>query len=450
MNLFKHQQEALDLASKHNSFALFMDTGTGKTRVAIELIRLRMPCRILIVCPLSIIGPVWEQELHKWSSYRLINLRTNKNIMTGPGIYIINYESLKNLDKNFIDSIDFMILDESSKIKNINAKVTKFLIGQPSGSGLHLCDSIKHKLILTGTPAPNNLLEYWPQVRFVNKDIFDTNFYAFRNTYFYNPNNLSFVWAAKKSTRENITNLLKQISYVADKNTCLDLPDQVFITRNFDMQESQKNIYINMLRHNIAEIQNKKILSPNQLAKIMKLRQITSGFIFDEQGFISNISDSKLDLLEDLIQELGNKQLIIWAVFNYDIERILKLLSKLSISSRAINGLTSQESRQEYIEKFINNKIQALVCHPRTAGYGLNLTNCSYNIYYSLDYSYENYKQSLDRTYRIGQTNKVSYYYLIANNSIDALIYKALMQKQDISNAVLNMINNQEAMHVSS
>ena len=439
--LFEHQKKAVELARQHDSFALFMETGTGKTRVAIELLKQRrLPS--LIVCPLSIIESVWIEELQKWfpEAYTRnlwLSKKSGKNFDCQIGV--INFESLSKLPDDFLQSRKFLIIDESSKIKSPTAKVTKFLVGNPSGSSCGWGNSIQHRLLLSGTPAPNSPLEYWSQMKLVNPNLLGDNFYKFRAIHFYAYGYGGYQWAIRKESKNKIIDLISSQSYAVQKEDCLDLPDQIFESRKYEMLPEQKSIYINLKKENIAFIKTDAVLAQNELVKIMKLRQITAGFalINGQEKFISN---GKIDLLKETIEEIGNHQVIIWCQFHSEIERIKSILGD---DAGLLYGDVSQADKEIAIKDFQMGRKKYLVAHPKSGGHGLTFVNCSYNIYFSLDYSFESEKQSQDRTHRIGQKNKVTYFYLLAKNSIDEIIYRALRRKERLSAILLGRLKSE-------
>lgn len=450
--LLKHQQKAVNLIGQNYSYALFMETGTGKTLVAIEMIKRwkeqfelfeKDPnafdgdtYRSLVVCPLSVIEGVWMQELRKWApQLKKLNLWAH---LRGPrrysipnvDVYCINYESLSKLTPGFLSGINTIILDESSKIKNPKAKITKLL--------LQLSKKIEKKIIMTGTPAPNSPLEYWSQMYFVNPKVLGENFYSYRVRNFFNFGYGGYQWAPKKDFKVNLPKLLAQQSYSVKKTDCLDLPEQTFELRKYIMQPEQMAIYRKMVLTNIANFKNSTVLGANELAKIMKLRQITSGFFVDDTGSNVQLSDGKHKLLDECLEEIGDNQVIIWCQFHHEIKQIKK---RLDTKAAILAGLVTQAQKEQAIRDFKSRSIQYLIAHPRSAGHGLNLVNATYAIYFSLSYSFEEEKQSQDRIHRIGQGQKTTYIYLVAEGSIDEKIYKALRNKEKVSEAVLRLIN---------
>ena len=161
---------------------------------------------------------------------------------------------------------------------------------------------------------------------------------------------------------------------------------------------------------------------------MMKLREITSGFIKDSTGRCVDIDDSKTEELLRLIDEIGDNQIIIWCQFKYEIEKLADILIK---NGKSVVTAFSETNNLDYsIEKFKNGRADILIAHPLTLQYGVTLVNCCFAIYYSLSYSFEQYEQSYARIYRKGQENYCSYYFLQAEDTIDEDIFSCVMDKK--------------------
>lgn len=445
IELYAHQVEAVTKASTlPNGIALFMETGTGKTFTAMAIIEERerllyRKAKVLIVCPLSIIESVWLRSLKEhMPNHGAVSMRTKGWANSTGSILVCNFEHFKKIPESILGLLDIIIIDESSKIKSFSAQITKDILTRAG--------KIPYRIIMSGTPAPNNLLEYWPQVYFIDKSIFNPypkktisqNYYSFRAQNFYSFGFGGYQWAPRKEFKEELPKLLARCSFSARKEECLDLPPQVFQTRYYTMNKEQRTAYDTMVKENIVEFKGSVVLGANQLAKIMKTRQITSGFLIDATGKTLDVSDGKMNLLREALDEIGSNQVIIWCQFHWEIERIML---ELGDKACAMYGNQSAGEKEDSINDFSSSKKQYLVAHPKTAGHGLNFTNCSYCIYYSLSYSYEEMAQSQDRIHRIGQNKSTTYIYLLAEDSIDDVLYKAIVKKEKISDSILEMIN---------
>jgi SNF2 family DNA or RNA helicase len=286
--------------------------------------------------------------------------------------------------------------------------------------------------------------EYWAQIKFITgrgNAAFSDNFFAFRSFYFYSiPIGLTGqkIWKFRTYTKEDFMSRMQPYCDVVRKEDALDLPAQVHEIRKIHLNANERKAYDTMKNELVLYLENTPIVAQTALVEVMKLRQLTSGFAYSANGAkkISPVS-SKFIELKMLLQELGRKQVIIWANFKEEIEQLLTL-----DDSRAL--FSDTEDRSKDIADFKAGKFQYYIIHPQSGGHGLTFTNCNYSIYYSLCYSYELLKQSQDRIHRIGQTDKCTYYYLLADKTIDEVIYRAITNKEKASNIVLEFLKNEK------
>lgn len=441
--LMQHQKTGVEIAKKLPRHLFAYDTGTGKTALGIEIIKMKQ-LKTLVVCPLSIIQAAWFEDLQKfapglskanlWMLWKHAKSGRKQIYLDGlkSDVCIINFEGFSN-QKDILENSGFrmVIIDESSKIKSPKAQITKNLT--------KFCRAMDSVYLLSGTPAPNSLMEYYPQANIVDPTLFGPSWFRFRNTYFFEK---GFKWILFPEKTEELMKKIASVSTAVRKEDVLDLPERTFNIRDIELSAMEMAAYNDMLKTMLLEIKNDKtITAANAAVKIMKLRQVTSGFILDDEKQIHEFGTSKLKALKDLLEEIGNKQVIIWTQFQYEAWQIKKMLGD---KIEMINGTVPQADRTASIERFKSGILPYLVAHPRSLGHGITLVNATYAIYYSLDYSYESYYQSCDRIYRFGQKNACTYYHLIAPGTIDEVIYKALDKKGDTTKDVLNYIRQME------
>ena len=419
---------------------IFVSGNTGKTLVAIRLIQFRK-VPTLIVCPLSVIESVWVNELEKWApDLSYCNLwkhmqKENSIPMIKKGteyfnVYLINFESFKKIEHPE-QHFKFIIIDESSKMKSPKTQITKKFV--------KLRRLIPYRLIMSGLPAPNDLLEYHSQLAFINDELLGDNYYRFRNIYFRPVGYGGFLYVPKQGVKERIMSKVAEQSFFIRKIDCLDLPDRISEIRNIKLDTSQQQLYDEMKKLNIAEFERHTILAPNELAKIMKLRQLTSGFTITTEGLAIRFSNTKLNVLKEFIEDElpKDQQAIIWVQFHEEVKSITKMLGDQAC---ALYGELKQKEKDHNIKQFQEGKVRFLVAHPKSGGMGLTFINCSYMIWFSLSYSQEEHAQANDRIYRIGQVNKCTYIYMLATNTIDEVIHKALIKKKNMAEACLEML----------
>jgi len=425
--LFKHQKVALSLASLFDSYALFMELGCGKSLVAVKLMELRKPA--MVVAPLSILESVWVNEIKKWSNLTCVNLWQNLDALEKDyDVYLVNFEHFKKIKD--LSKVNMVVIDESSKCKNHKSLITKHI--------LSFKDKVKHKLILSGKPAPNNMLEYFGQLAFVNSELLGDNYFKFRGKYFYSSGYGGYLYLPFSGAKEAIMSQISKQAYFIKKEEAVDLPERIFETRLVEMDKLQRQKYDEMMKLNIMEYKNHVVLGANELAKLMKMRELTSGFFLSENGLAIELSNSKINELKAVLDEIDDdRQVIIWCNFHWEIERLKK---EFGDKATTLYGAMKQKDKEQAIKDFQEGKFRFLVAHPCSGGMGLTFVNCSYMIWYSLSYSVEQFDQANGRIYRIGQLNKCTYILLLARDSIDQIIYKALQKKERMAESCLKML----------
>jgi len=264
------------------------------------------------------------------------------------------------------------------------------------------------------------------------------NFYRFRNTFFYSTGYGGYSYLPIKGTQEAIMERVSRQAFSLRKEEALDLPKQVYEIRYVYMDEAQKKAYEMMKKENILEFKDSITLAANELAKICKLREITGGFVINTDGIPVKVSDTKIEALKELLEEIPeDRQVIIWVQYHWEV---LELKKELGDSAVIMAGIIPQKEKQSNIEAFQKGEKRFLIAHPKSGGHGLNLQNASYSIWYSLSYSYEEYGQACDRNHRIGTKHKVTYFHLLAKNTIDEVIYKVVNRKANLVEECLNML----------
>jgi len=265
-----------------------------------------------------------------------------------------------------------------------------------------------------------------------------SNFFRFRNTFFYTSGYGGYQFKPMRGAKEAIIERVSRQAFSVKKEDCLDLPDRIYETRYVYMDTLQEKAYEMMKKENILQFKDSVTLAANELAKIMKLRQVTSGFSINTAGIPVFISDSKIKVLKELLEEIPeNEQIIIWLNFHFEIHR---LKEEFKDTACTLSGDISQKEKNKNIKDFQDGKYRILLAHPLSGGMGLTFVNCSYMIWFSLSYSSEQHSQANDRNYRIGQKNKCTYFYLLAKDSIDEIIYKVIIKKTDLMDECLSML----------
>lgn len=343
-------------------------------------------------------------------------------------ILVMNPEQFKKYyAEGVLNNYKGLILDESTCIKDGRAQITKAVLA--------FSNTCSYVYLLSGKPAPNTPIDYFYQIQAINPSIFGKSKLKFINNYFRQLDSLGYKYELRGDMKPLFTRLLDLCSIFVSKQDCLDLPDMVSIIRSVDLAPATMKLYKEMEKEQVVLIQNRDITAMNKLTSLMKLRQITSGFIIDtEKKTTVTLGDrSKLNELANIIEELGDKKAIIWINFKEEVRCIEELLTKKGYTY--VTAYQGTENVDDSINKFKSNEAQFIIAHPKTLKYGVTFTgpsmkvNCTYAIYYSLSYSYEDFYQSRDRIYRKGQTEKCTCIFLLADKTIDTTIYKVLQNK---------------------
>jgi len=427
-----YQKDIVNDALNAGCYGIFADTGTGKTVMGLEVASHFK--KTLILCPLSVIETAWIDDCKKfYPQMRIINCWSNTSdgrfdlLDEEADIYVMNYESYKIVRNKIMKSnFDCMIVDESSCMKNMKSQITSMI--------LEMINVIPHRFVLSGCPCPNHNSEIFPQMKFVNNEIFGNNFYGFLARYFHQDLANPHVWFQTAEDKERYNLRLTEQSVFLKKEDCVDLPEKVFQVRRFEMASEQKQHYnelLNDIKSHINEWSKFEFT-----AKLMKLREITSGFVYTKDSNVITMDSNKPKALAEILEEIGNKQVIIWCQFQHEIKSLAEQFGGVALTSSS----SKTKERYEIIRDFRDGKIQYLFTHPSLMGKGLTFVNCTYNVYYSLSFSYEEFKQSQDRIHRIGQTNKCTYIIMQAKDTIDEKIYSCLQRKESAVDELYNEI----------
>ena len=454
--------DALETSWNRETYAYFMEMGTGKTKVLIDnMSMLYDKGKIdgaLIVAPKGVIGTWFKQEIpahlvdhveNKAILWQALINKTQKakldslfQVDDDLHILIMNVEAFSTekgvqfAQKFLLSHKTLMAIDESTTIKNPKAKRTENI--------LRLSKQAKYRRILTGSPVTKNPLDLYSQCEFLDPYLLDfQSYYAFRNRYaemrtanFYGR---SVQIVAKFRHLEELAEKLKPFSFRVLKEDCLDLPAKTFMKREIELSKEQKEVYKQMKKMALAFFNGKGVTTATALTQIMRLQQITCGHFTADDGSIQNIKNNRLSELMNILDEIEGKA-VIWAHFQHDVKNIIKEIQKVHGPGSVVDyyGLTPKDIRQNNIEKFqTNDEVKYFVGTPATGGYGITLTAASTMIYYSNGYDLEKRLQSQDRIHRIGQKKPVTYIDIIAEDTVDNRIVKALRKKINIASEVM-------------
>jgi SNF2 family DNA or RNA helicase len=278
------------------------------------------------------------------------------------------------------------------------------------------------------------------QYKFLNPSIFGQSFYTFRGRYFNMVGYGKHTPVLRKSMEPELTQRVHSIAFRVTKAGCLDLPETTDVMRFVALENEAVKLYKDIARDSYAELAKGEVTVTNILTKLMRLSQLTGGFIrADESSKHQQISRAKLDALEDVIESVqaeGGKIVVI-ARFLPEIRAISDMLDKCGFAYSLITGDVKDRSAE--VEKFQNDpNVTVFVGQIQTAAMGITLTAASTMVFYSLDYSMSNYEQARARIHRVGQKNACTYIHLIAKSTIDEKVLKALRDKTDLARGLID------------
>lgn len=489
--MLRHQIVAAAYALKLPACGLFLDTGTGKTAtlsvVMQALADLKGYRRFLVMAPKSILGASWAADVAKFSWLRAVNisdpperdavttcpmcgrqfrvhvswqhLRTHLPAGAGerereqlwernpelrpPGadskserlaraldsdahVFLINPESFKiAYDEITKREWDMFVVDESSCLKNPRSQTTKSVIAFGS--------QVKRRIAATATPRVNSSMDFWGQLAFLDQGL-GGNFYSFRDRYFYKLGN-GFTWKPKtRSVEKEISDIVFERAIRFRLDDCVGLPGETFETRRVELTPKLAVAYQQMRKEmRVVLDSGKEIATEWLVVKLNKLSQITSGFIFDENGNETWLDTDSPKIVETMrttrdIVENEERSVVIWIRFQAEAETLGRELARYGVST--MHGGTRDHEASAAAFKSGKNKV--MIAHPASAKFGHTwVEHCNLAIFHSYDYSFENWYQARRRIYRIGQKRPVTYLTMAAEGTIDVDIIGAVAQKNE-------------------
>lgn len=436
IKLYRHQEIALSYARSSNYFAFFMEQGTGKTLVGLyrilDLLRSGTIEEALIVAPKSALG-AWERDIELFDDL-------DREILTS-GITLINYDKIWRGDTKspYYKKYGCIVLDEAHCIKNRTSRRSKFL--------LKIATMADYRYILTGTPISNGQLEnIWSLYCFLDpyiergypySRIFGGPYKAFLDRYcilnmYHKPSSYIHV--------KELQDIIAEHSYRVKKIDCLDLPDKL-PDEIIKVDLGEKTLYKKLATE--SAILEYEILAENPLSRLVKLRQLASGYLNikkpNEDGTyteeIKEVKCEKISILEELIEGYeDDKKIVIFAEFKHSIRKISELLGKMKIKYIVLDG--DQKDKTIWRKFQTDKKIRVIVCQYQTASAGIDLFASDTIIYYEPTLRSNTLEQSRDRIHRTGQKNKCSYIHLLTKGTVEVDIYRALAGYSDFSEAL--------------
>ena len=443
-NPWNYQQHSINHIIEHKASGLFLDMGMGKTvstLTAIDnLIFLGEISKVLVIAPLRVAEDTWSTEVDKWDHLKHLKiskiLGTKKQrkeaIFKEADIYVTNRENIDWLVTECFDSWvwDMVIIDELSSFKSSKAKRFRALKKVRS--------YFKRIVGLTGTPAPNSLIDLWPQIYLLDGgQRLGRTITGFKERYF-NPGRRNgyvvYNWELKEGAEEAIQNKISDICISMKADDYLDLPERIDNRIELTLSKESMEIYKKLEKDLVIEIGEEDITAANAAVLTNKLLQMANGAIYSEDKEAINIHDEKLGKLEEIIDVSNGKSVLVFYNFKHDYSRISEMLSKKKISYQTLD-------KSEDIKRWNNGEIQVALLHPASAGHGLNLQyGGNIIVWFGLTWSLELYQQANARLHRQGQKETVVINHLITKGTVDEDVMSALANKEINQNMLLEAV----------
>ena len=436
-----YQKYAIRYIEEHEVTALLLDMGLGKTIITLtainDLINDSFEVRkVLIIAPLRVARDTWPAEIKKWEHLRHLtaavvvgSLAERKAALSKKaGLYIINRENVQWLieKSGYRFDFDMVVIDELSSFKNHQAKRFKSLMKKRPG--------IKRIVGLTGTPSSSGLMDLWAQFRLLDMGERLGRFISQYRSNYFKPDKMNgqvvFSYKLLPGAEEQI---YEQISDITISMKCTDhlvMPELISTECQVSLSDTERKRYEELKKDLVLQLPDGEITAANAAALTGKLVQMANGAVYSDDGSAMKIHDRKLDALEDLIEAVNGKPVLVAYWFKHDLERIKARFDVREIKSTAD------------ITDWNEGKIPVALIHPASAGHGLNLqAGGSTLIWFGLTWSLELYQQTNTRLWRQGQTAEtVVIQHIVAKDTVDEHIMKALAQKNTTQSALMDAV----------
>lgn len=455
-----YQKKAVKFLLDNPFSGLFLDPGLGKTASSLLYIKIAKKYfnvrKVLIIAPKRVCYITWPDEMREWPDFHgltytiLHGKDKDKNLNKKVDIYLINPEGLKwltgKLKNNREHDFDVLIIDESTKFKNWSAKRTKMLA--------KMLKYFKRRHILTGTPSPNGLIDLFSQIFILDiGETFGKAITRFRDAYFnYDPYSYSYnlIDGMDEIIHRKTAPLVLQMS----AEDYLDLPELIDNKIYVELDKKSKEIYDDLEKRLFAEIQSEEVNLINGSAAYNACKQIASGALYHQEEFFPSqikqdekskgrgyyvIHNEKLEALEELIDELAGKPLLVAYAFNHDLKRLLERFPKTKYIGK---GVSDQEA-VKIVKDWNSGKVNLLFCQPASMSHGLNMQKRGGDIcWFSMTDNLEEYDQFIRRIHRQGVPADVTNHHIIAKGTVDIVMYNRNLKKGEVQNSLRKAIKD--------
>jgi SNF2 family DNA or RNA helicase len=446
-----YQKRAIRFLLENAAAGLFLDPGLGKTAVtyaALKLLLKRGVVRsLLVVAPLRTVYLVWPKEAKKWTAFHGLSVgllhgpRKDECLRSHHDVYVINpegltwFEETTKFEKRLIP--DVLVIDESTKFKHTRTLRFKTL--------KRLLPRFKRRYILTGTPAPNGLLDLFGQIYVLDGGLALGRYITrYRLDHFHPTGYGGYTWVPKPDAEHEIHKKIKHLVLRMSDEEYLTLPPKKTTTIYVDLPDEAMTTYQQLKRKFVVRLRRGEVTAVNAAAKTVKLRQLASGQVYLDSGEQlrsrkTEITHSeKVEATVDLVEELSGQPTLVAYEFRHDIPRLQKALGG---DVPYLGGGVSAKRGVEIEEAWNRGELPVLLVHPQSAAHGLNLQGAGRAvIFFSLTWDLDGYDQLIRRVYRQGQTKPVFIYNVVARKTIDEVVLEALGSKNRTQRSLLALL----------
>ena len=434
----EYQKYCVEKLIDNPIFALFLDMGCGKSVITLTAINELMfdyfdVAKVLVIAPLRVAQDTWSKECEKWDHLKEIKIskvlgsvkERRLALFRKADIYIINRENVEWLTKNYKWDFDMVIIDELSSFKSHSAKRFKAL--------RKVRPLTKRVVGLTGTPAPNSLIDLWSQINLLDMGVRLGRFIGnYRNDYF-EPDkrnrDVIFNYKLRYGAENAIYNKISDICVSMKACDYLHMPERIENMVEVFMDQKEELLYKKLEREMLLTFEDGDIDAVNAAALSNKLLQMANGAVYDEFRGVKQIHTKKLDALEDLIEAANGKPVLVFYSYIHDKDRISKRFEATELKT------------SEDITRWNNGEIKIAIAHPASVGHGLNLqAGGSTVIWFGMTWSLELYQQANARLWRQGQKDTVVIHHIICKGTMDEQVMAALVKKETGQTALIDAV----------
>jgi SNF2 family DNA or RNA helicase len=436
---FDHQKTTASFFTLYDKAFCFSEAGTSKTAAAIwaadYLMNIGEVRRVLVLCPLSIMRAVWQQDLFTFAMHRSCGIahgtakqRTNV-VRSGAEFVIINFDGLGTVEEEVIrGGFDLVIVDEATAYKTTTTVRWKTLN--------RVMQHVQRLWMMTGTPAAQSPLDAFGLARLVNPDNTPRSIMHFRDSVMLRVS--QFTWVAKPTASQTVHTIL-QPAIRFEKKDCLDLPPVVHMERDAPLTLQQQQYYDLLKSKLVIQAAGETVTALNAATGLQKLMQIAGGAVYSDDGEVIEFDVSnRINVVIEAIEQTENKVLV-FVPFTHTIRLLKEALLKHGIPTEVIDGSVSMNERTRIVDEFQKQQNpRVLIIQPQAAAHGLTLTAADTIVWYAPVPSVETYLQANARIDRPGQKNNMTIVH-ISGSDVERRLYKLLRSNLSNHQAIIDL-----------